>query len=109
VNKLLLAALGATAAAALSRWYTHEYVREATVPVQWQSEHAHLHLHVELPPDMEPKAGDTLEILQLPGQMYTDGEETYTSDVRLHKASWLRRQVIERSSLMEVKEIVDHP
>lgn len=109
MNKVMLTALGAVAAAALSRWYTREEVREGTATVAWQSEHAHLHLHVDLPPDMTVQAGDTLEILQLPAQTYTEGEETYTSGVRLHKASWLRRQVIERSSLMEVKEIVEHP
>lgn len=109
MNKVVITTLGAVATLALSRWYGQEQVREGTAKVAWQSEHAHLHLHVDLPPGMAVQAGDTLEILQMPAQTYTDGEEIYTSGVRLHKASWLRRQVIERSSLIEVKEIVEHP
>lgn len=109
MNKLALAAAVGAAAVALSRWYTHEHVVEGRANVAWQSEHAHLHLHVDLPSDMEVQAGDTMELLEQPPEPYTDGEVEYASDVRLYKASWLRRQVIERTSLIEVKEIVEHP
>lgn len=108
--RLMSVALGGAGALALGRWYGHEVVSEADATVHLQSEHEHFHLHVDLPPNMEIQPGDTLHILSLPpvdGQ--TDGEITYPSRVRLHKASWLKRNLIKRSSLIEVNEIVEHP
>lgn len=101
--------LGGAGAYGLTCWYRHEQVREGDAVVHFQSEHEHLHLHVDLPSGMEVEAGDTLEILSRPDRAYTDGEVSYSSRVRLRKASWLRRNMIKRSSLIEVKEIVEHP
>lgn len=101
--------VGSAGTYGLLRWYRHERVREGEGVVHFQSEHEHLHLHVDLPPGMEVEPGDTLEILSRPERAYTDGEVNYPSRVRLRKASWLRRNLIKRSSLVEVKEIVEHP
>ena len=103
-----LLAIGALAA--LARWYNHESVQNADATVYLQSEHEHFHLHVDLPPGMEIEAGDTLEVLARPpvsGE--THGEVTYSSPVQLHKASWLRRNLVKRSSLIEINELVEHP
>ncbi len=96
--------------AALLRWYRYEVLTESEATVRLQSEHEHFHMHVDLPPGMEIEAGDTLEVLSLPkveGQ--TTGEIVYPSRIRLYKASWLRRNLIKRSSLIEVNELVEHP
>lgn len=92
------------------RWFEHEYLLEGEGTVHLQSEHEHFHLHVDLPPTMEIQPGDTLEIMAMPklnGQ--THGEISYRSPLRLTKASWLRRALIKRSSLVEVNELVEHP
>lgn len=94
----------------LARWYRHEVVSEFDASVSLQSEHEHFHFHVDLPQGVELQAGDTLEVLSLPqidGE--THGELVYASRVRLHKASWLRRAMIKRSSLVEINELVEHP
>ena len=94
----------------LLRWYQHEVINETEATVHLQSEHEHFHIHVDLPAGMEIQPGDTLQILTMPkieGQ--TNGEITYTSPARLYKASWLRRNLVKQSSLIEISELVDHP
>jgi hypothetical protein len=94
----------------LLRWYRQETTTEGDGTVRLQSEHEHFHMHVDLPPGMQIQPGDTLEVLSLPkieGQ--TVGEIVYPSRIRLSKASWLRRNLIKRSSLLEVGELVEHP
>jgi hypothetical protein len=95
----------------LVRWYGHTTVLEGTGTVRLQSEHEHFHLHVDLPPNLQVQPGDTLHILAMPelSEGRTAGEVTYTSPVRLQKASWLQRTLVRNSSLIEVKEIVEHP
>lgn len=110
MKKLSTLAIGAAAGVLLWQWYERETLREGEATVHLQSEHEHFHLHVDLPPGMEIQPGDTLEIVDMPklnGQ--THGELTYRSPIKLFKASWLRRTLIKRSSLVEVNELVDHP
>lgn len=98
------------AAAALLAWYRRESVAEGEALVHLQSEHEHFHLHVDMPPGMEIEPGDTVELLNVPqGFGQTRGEVSYPSRVRLTKASWLRRNLVMRSSLVEVNELVEHP
>ena len=95
----------------LWRWYVREVVSEDDGMVHLQSEHEHFHMHVDLPSGMEIQPGDTVEILsvpELPGGR-TQGEITYPSRVRLFKASWLRRNLVKRSSMLEINELVEHP
>jgi hypothetical protein len=68
-------------------------------------------MHVDLPPSLEIEPGDTLHVLTMPTipHSQTDGEITYQSPVRLYKASWLRRNLVKSSSLIEVNELVEHP
>lgn len=95
----------------LVQWYFAERVVEGDATVRLQSEHEHFHFHVELPAHMEIEPGDTLHILSMPEQELdagrTTGEITYESKVRLTKASWLQRQMIRSSSLMEVTELIE--
>lgn len=110
MRKLLSAGLLAAGAYLLWRWYERETQCEVEGVVHLQSEHEHFHLHVDLPPGFEIQPGDTVEIMQMPtinGQ--THGEITYMSPIKLSKASWLRRTLIKRSSLIEVNELVEHP
>jgi hypothetical protein len=110
MRKFLSGALLATAAYLLWRWYEREDLTEFEGMVHLQSEHEHFHLHVDLPPGIEIEPGDTVEILELPtinGQ--TQGEISYPSRIRLYQASWLRRNLIKKSSLIELNELVDHP
>lgn len=110
MRRLIWLLLAGGAGMALVRWYDSEAVSEAEALVHLQSEHEHFHLHVDLPPGMEVQAGDTLQILSMPrieGQ--TQGELTYASRVRLNKASWLKRNLIKRSSIVEINELVEHP
>ncbi|MBC8077911.1 MAG: hypothetical protein H7Y32_17675 [Chloroflexales bacterium] len=94
----------------LVRWYRREVVQEAEATVHLQSEHEHFHLHVDLPGRMEIQPGDTLHLLAEPPVAHeTRGEISYTSPVRLYKASWLRRFLVMKSSLVEVNELVEHP
>ena len=96
---------------ALWRWYEREVVSEADGMVHLQSEHEHFHMHVDLPAGMEIQPGDTLEIMSvpdLPGGR-THGEISYPSRIRLFKASWLRRNLTKRSSMLEINELVEHP
>lgn len=110
MRKLLLAGLAAAGAYLLWRWYESEITLQYQGLVHLQSEHEHFHLHVDLPIGVMIEPGDTLEILDMPQvQGQTQGEIVYTSPVRLSKASWLRRTLIMRSSLVEVNELVDHP
>jgi hypothetical protein len=107
VMLLVAGALGAL----LWRWYEREVVSEGEGTVRLQSEHEHFHMHVDLPPHMEIEPGDTLHVLtmpEVPGSQ-TQGEMVYQSPVRLYKASWLRRTLVKRSSLIEVNELVEHP
>lgn len=109
MNRLLVGLL-AILVGGLWLWYRREKVLEGEGLVHLQSEHEHFHLHVDLPPGMEIEPGDTLEILTVPqtrGQ--TNGEITYPSRVRLTKASSLRRELVKRSSLVEINELVEHP
>jgi hypothetical protein len=109
MNRFVLALLAMTAGG-LWLWYRREKVLEGEGVVHLQSEHEHFHLHVDLPPGMEIEPGDTLEILTVPqtrGQ--TSGEITYSSRIRLTKASSLRRELVKRSSLVEINELVEHP
>ncbi|MCS6939353.1 MAG: hypothetical protein NZM94_08785 [Roseiflexus sp.] len=109
MNRSLLASL-AIVTGGLWLWYRRERVLEGEGVVHLQSEHEHFHLHVDLPPGMEIEPGDTLEILTVPqthGQ--TNGEITYPSRIRLTKASSLRRELVKRSSLAEINELVEHP
>lgn len=102
----LLAGLGYL----LWRWYELETLTETEGTVRLQSEHEHFHLHVDLPPGIEIQPGDTVEIVSMPqihGQ--THGEIVYSSPIKLYKASWLRRNLIKNSSLVEVNELVEHP
>ncbi len=110
MRKLLIVLLLGVAGAALARWYRSEVVHEGDALVHLQSEHEHFHLHVDMPPNLEIQPGDTLHVLTVPqdhGQ--TAGELTYPSRVRLYKASWLKRNLIKRSSLAEINELVEHP
>lgn len=102
---------GLAAIFGLIQWYRHEKIIEGNATVHFQSEHEHFHLHVDLPPTMEVQPGDTLHILSMPSlpEGRTNGEVTYNSPIRLQKASWLQRYLIKNSSLIEVKEIVEHP
>lgn len=93
-------------------WYRQTNVIESEATVRLQSEHEHFHLIVDLPPHLKIQPGDTLQILSMPWleEGRTDrGEMTYTSRILLQKASWLQRYLIRNSSLIEVKEIVEHP
>jgi hypothetical protein len=109
-NLVNLALLGA-AGLLLARWYGHEIVSEGDATVHLQSEHEHFHLHVDMPPGLEIQPGDTLEILSMPDVPggRTSGEISYPSRVRLFKASWLKRNLIKRSSMVEINELVEHP
>lgn len=110
MRKLLSAGLLAAGAYLLWRWYERETLSEVEGVVRLQSEHEHFHLHGDLPPGFERQPGDTGEIMHMPrlnGQSH--GEITYTSPIKLSKASWLRRTRIKRSSLIEVDELVEHP
>ena len=110
MNKLFVVLLLGVAGAALAQWYRREVVREGDALIHLQSEHEHFHLHVDMPPEMEIQPGDTLHILTVPQQHgQTPGEMTYPSRVRLYKASWLKRNVVKRSSLAEINELVEHP
>jgi hypothetical protein len=94
----------------LVRWYQREVAFETDAVVHLQSEHEHFHFHVDLPAGIEIQPGDTLEILSLPDIGWeTHGEVTYESAVRLLKASWLRRNLVKRSSMVEINELVEHP
>ena len=95
----------------LWRWYDREALSEGDGTVHLQSEHEHFHLHVDLPLGMEIRPGDTLEIVSVPDlpSGRTQGEITYPSRVRLFKASWLKRNLIKRSSMLEINELVEHP
>jgi hypothetical protein len=106
---LLLVLVGA--GAIFWRWYNRETVSEADATVHLQSEHEHFHMHVDLPPQMEIQPGDTLQILSLPDVRggRTEGEISYPSRVRLFKASWLRRNLVMNSSIVEINELVEHP
>jgi hypothetical protein len=110
MRKLLSVALVAVAGWVLWRWYERETLAEGEGTVYLQSEHEHFHLHVDLPPGMEIQPGDTLEILSMPNvNGHTHGEISYRSPLKLYKASWLRRTLIKKSSLVEVNELVEHP
>lgn len=94
----------------LWRWYRHEVIVEVEGTVHLQSEHEHFHLHVDLPSGIDIEPGDTVVIVQLPEvQGQTEGEISYQSPIRMHKASWLKRNLVKQSSLIEVSELVDHP
>ena len=103
--------LAAAAGLALWRWYDREALSEGDGTVHLQSEHEHFHMHVDLPPGMEIKPGDTLEIVSVPELPFgrTHGEITYPSRVRLFKASWLKRNLVKSSSMLEINELVEHP
>lgn len=108
--KRMIAVLPAIIAGGMWLWYRREKILEGEGVVRLQSEHDHFHLHVDLPPGMEIEPGDTLEILTVPqthGQ--THGEISYSSRIRLTKASSLRRELVKRSSLVEINELVEHP
>lgn len=110
MKRLASLALVMAAGVALWRWFERETLSEGEATVYLQSEHEHFHLHVDLPPGMEIQPGDTLEIVDMPKiSGPTQGELSYRSPVRLFKASWLRRTLIKRSSLVEVNELVEHP
>lgn len=110
MRKLIGVALMAAAGGLLWRWYEHETLREGEGTVRLQSEHEHFHFHVDLPNGWEIQPGDTVEILAMPNvNGHTHGEITFSSPVRMYKASWLRRTLIKRSSLIEVNELVEHP
>jgi hypothetical protein len=112
MGQLILLFGAALGAFGLVRWYRHTEVVESEATVHLQSEHEHFHLHVDLPPDIQIQPGDTLEILSMPelDEGRTEGGEViFNSPVRLQKASWLQRNLIKNSSLVEVSELVDHP
>lgn len=111
MRRVLAFGLLALAGFVFVRWYRREAVVEAEATVHLQSEHEHFHLHVDLPSGLEILPGDTLEILSLPklDGSQTHGEMSYSSRIRLFKASWLKRNVIKRSSLAEINELVEHP
>jgi hypothetical protein len=111
MGRLLSAIVIGVLAAVLWRWYERETVSEAEGTIRLQSEHEHFHMHVDLPPSLEIEPGDTLHVLTMPEipHSQTDGEITYQSPVRLYKASWLRRNLVKGSSLIEVNELVEHP
>lgn len=95
---------------ALAFWYRYETVQEAEATVHLQSEHEHFHLHVDLPSHMQIQPGDTLHILDVPqleDGRTRDGEMSYTSRIRLRKASSLARLLIRKSSMVEVAELLD--
>jgi hypothetical protein len=94
----------------LVMWYRHEVIIDTEATVRLQSEHEHFHMHVELPPDITIQPGDTVHILSVPDLdtgRTEDGEMSYHSKVRLHKASWLQRQLTKNSSLVEVTELLE--
>jgi hypothetical protein len=95
----------------LWRWYQQETLTEGEGLVRLQSEHEHFHMHVDLPAHMEIEPGDTLHVLSMPevAGSQTQGEVVFHSPVRLYKASWLRRNLVKNSSLVEVNELVEHP
>ena len=110
MQKFLTALIAGMTGLLLVRWYQTEETLEADATVHLQSEHEHFHFHVDLPHGLEIQAGDTLEILSLPQlEWETHGEVTYRSRVRLTKASWLRRTLVKRSSIIEINELVEHP
>lgn len=108
---LILLVLGVLIVA-LVRWYQYEVIVDGEATVHLQSEHEHFHLHVDLPEHMTVEPGDTLHILNIPpleNGRTREGEMSYQSPVRLHKASWLSRYLTKSSSIVEVSELVDHP
>ena len=111
MKQLFVVLFACAAGIALWRWYVREVISEADGTVHLQSEHEHFHMHVDLPSGMEIQPGDTVEILSLPDLPggRTQGEITYPSRVRLFKASWLRRNLVKSSSMLEINELVEHP
>lgn len=110
MRRLLGIACIAAVVALVVRWYAREVLTEGDGMVHLQSEHEHFHMHVDLPVGMEIQPGDTLEVVSLPRvQGQTHGEVSYPSRIKLYKASWLKRNLIKRSSLLEVNELVEHP
>ncbi len=111
MRRILALLLGVAGGLLLAHWYRREVMYEGDATVHLQSEHEHFHLHVDLPPGMEIQPGDTLEILSIPDLPggRTQGEIIYPSRVRLFKASWLRRHLVKRSSIVEINELVEHP
>lgn len=111
MQTLLLVILIAAAIYLLIQWYNREVVHEGEGTVRLQSEHEHFHLHVEMPHGLQIEPGDTVEILSMPDvpNSQTHGEVTYASRIRLYRASWLRRNLVKASSIVEVKELVEHP
>lgn len=105
-----LALVGA-GGAALWQWYRREAVTEGDGTVHLQSEHEHFHMHVDLPKHMDIQPGDTLHVLAVPPTHdgRTEGEISYPTRLRLYKASWLKRNLIKNSSLVEITELVEHP
>ena len=111
MQTLLTLILLAVAIYLLMQWYNREVVHEGEGTVRLQSEHEHFHLHVDMPRGLQIEPGDTVEILTMPEIPYsqTQGEVTYSSRIRLYRASWLRRNLVKASSIVEVKELVEHP
>jgi hypothetical protein len=111
MKRFLSAIVFGVLVALLIRWYERETIAEGEGIVRLQSEHEHFHMHVDLPDAMEIEPGDTLHVLTMPDvpRSETHGEITYTSPIRLYKASWLRRNLVKSSSLIEVNELVEHP
>jgi hypothetical protein len=108
---IITVALILLAGALLVWWYRHEEVLEGVATVHLQSEHEHFHLHVDLPDHMDVQPGDTLRIEsvpELPDGRTDEGEMSYESRVMLRKASWLQRNLIRHSSLVEVTELIEH-
>ncbi len=94
----------------LALWYRRETSSVGDAMVHLQSAHEHLHLHVDLPQGMVIQPGDTVELLDPQVTRGLTGEEvSYPSRVRLTKASGLRRYLVQRSSLVELSELVEHP
>ncbi|MEO0565358.1 MAG: hypothetical protein AAF125_24840 [Chloroflexota bacterium] len=95
---------------ALVLWYRFERVFEAEATVRLQSEHEHFHLLVDMPDHLTIQPGDTLHILDMPdltNGRTSDGEMSYTSKIRLIKASSLARLLIRKSSHLEMAELLD--
>lgn len=111
MRRILTMLVTGGALAALWHWYNREVLTEAQATIRLQSQHEHFHFHVDLPPGLQIQPGDTLEIETIPPlpDGRTDQEIVYPSQIKLWKASWLRRNLIRRSSIVEINELVEHP
>lgn len=93
-------------AAVLGAWYVVQRRRDVPCTIDLEATHDHFHAHVDLH-GVEVDPGDEVLVHNAPSRIDLGTKTIYESTATVHRASWLKRQVIKLTGGTELADLYD--